>query len=69
MRFVVAFFGFWYAFIVGDDWRIAAGVTAVLAVGAVAVASGFGSPWLALALFAGLVLVFVAPMLVDRRGM
>jgi hypothetical protein len=36
---IVAFFRFWRDFIVGDDWRIAAGVTAVLAVGAVLVAS------------------------------
>ena len=34
-----AFFRFWRDFIVGDDWRIAAGVVAVLAVGAVLVAS------------------------------
>ena len=34
-----AFFRFWRDFIVGDDWRIAAGVTAVLAVGAVLVAT------------------------------
>ena len=30
---------FWVDFIVGDDWRIAAGVTVVLAIGAVVVAS------------------------------
>ena len=34
-----SFFRFWRDFIVGDDWRIAAGVTAVLAVGAALVAS------------------------------
>jgi hypothetical protein len=34
-----AFFRFWRDFLIGDDWRIAAGVTAVLAVGAVLVAS------------------------------
>jgi len=34
-----AFFHFWRDFIVGDDWRIAVGVTAVLAVGAVLVAT------------------------------
>lgn len=34
-----AFFRFWRDFIVGDDWRIAAGVVAVLAAGAVLVAS------------------------------
>ena len=31
---------FWVDFIVGDDWRIAAGVTLVLALGAVLAASG-----------------------------
>ena len=36
MRYLVGFGRFWYEFIVGDDWRIAAGVTLVLAVGAVA---------------------------------
>jgi hypothetical protein len=35
-----AFFRFWRDFLIGDDWRIAAGVTSVLAVGAVLVASG-----------------------------
>ena len=38
-----AFFRFWRDFIIGDDWRIAAGVTAILAVGAVLVASEAGS--------------------------
>ena len=32
MRFVVAFFRFWYEFIVGDDWLVAAGVVAALAI-------------------------------------
>jgi hypothetical protein len=31
MRYVAAFGRFWYDFIVGDDWRIAAGVAAALA--------------------------------------
>ena len=38
-RVIRAFFRFWRDFIVGDDWRIALGVTVVLAVGAVLVAS------------------------------
>ena len=59
---------FWYDFIVGDDWRIAAGVTAVLAAGAVAVAAGLASPPLAVVLFVGLVAVFVAPILRDGRA-
>jgi hypothetical protein len=39
MRFVRGFGRFWWDFIVGDEWRIAAGVVAVLAAGAVAVAA------------------------------
>ena len=35
MRFVVGFARFWWDFIVGDDWKIAAGVALALAVGAV----------------------------------
>ena len=34
------FVRFWVDFIVGDDWRIAAGVAVVLSLGAVLVASG-----------------------------
>jgi hypothetical protein len=37
MRFIRGFGRFWWDFIVGDDWRIAAGVTAVLALGALLV--------------------------------
>ena len=33
MRFLVGFLRFWYDFIVGDAWEIAAGVVAVLAIG------------------------------------
>ena len=38
MRFVKGFGRFWWDFIVGDDWRIAAGVLVVLAAGALLVA-------------------------------
>ena len=30
MRYVNAFFAFWYDFLIGDDWGIAVGVVAVL---------------------------------------
>ena len=39
MRFIRGFGRFWWDFVVGDEWRIAAGVVAVLAAGAVAVAA------------------------------
>ena len=36
-RFVVGFGRFWWDFIIGDDWKIAAGVALALAGGAVLV--------------------------------
>jgi len=39
MRLLRGFLRFWYDFLVGDDWRIAAGVVLVLAAGALLVAS------------------------------
>jgi len=38
MRFVVGFGRFWWDFIIGEDWKIAAGVAVVLAGGALLVA-------------------------------
>lgn len=37
MRYVRGFGRFWYDFVVGDDWRIAAGVCLMLALGALLV--------------------------------
>jgi len=52
MRFVLGFGRFWWDFIVGEDWKIAAGVAVVLAVGAVLV-SGTGLSDTAVSLLAG----------------
>ena len=60
-----AFGRFWYRFLVGDDWRIVAGVTATLGLGAVAVAIGLTGPALPIAVFLGLVGVFAVPLLTD----
>ena len=38
MRYVVAFGRFWWDFIIGEDWKIAVGVFAVLGAGAALVA-------------------------------
>jgi hypothetical protein len=38
IRFAKGFGRFWWDFIVGDDWRIAAGVVVVLTAGALVVA-------------------------------
>jgi hypothetical protein len=37
---------FWWDFVVGDDWRIAAGVVAALGVSAALVATGVPAWWL-----------------------
>jgi hypothetical protein len=37
MKFIVGFGRFWWDFIIGEDWKIAAGVGVVLALGAVLV--------------------------------
>jgi len=45
MRHIVAFLRFWYDFIVGDDWRVAAGVVAGLAVTAAPAGRGVPLWW------------------------
>ncbi len=62
MRWVVGFARFWYDFVVGDDWRIAAGVVGVLAIGAVAVVAGVPGTVAAPLIALGLMLVFVVPV-------
>ena len=39
MKYIVGFGRFWWDFIAGEDWKIAAGVAAVLAIGALLVSS------------------------------
>ena len=45
MRRLKAFGLFWWDFVVGDDWRMAAGVVVVLAVSAVVSHQGVPSWW------------------------
>jgi hypothetical protein len=60
MRFARGFARFWWDFIVGDDWRIAAGVVAVLAAGALLVADTSAPDGLVAALVAvGIVAVAI----------
>lgn len=66
--FVRAFGRFWYDFLIGDDWKIAASVVAVLVVGAVLVVTG-ALPAVVLAPLLGLLLAagFVVALAVDTR--
>lgn len=68
MKHIVAFGRFWWDFIIGDDWKIAAAVATVLVIAAVVIsgASPAGT-WLAVVLGAALVLAFVVSLTVDVR--
>lgn len=43
MRFLAGFGRFWWDFVVGDDWRVSAGVLAALTVGALLTATEVAS--------------------------
>ncbi len=45
MRFVFAFFRFWYDFIVGEDWRVAVGILAAIALTALIADHGVEAWW------------------------
>ncbi|HEV3228188.1 MAG TPA: hypothetical protein VGY97_01840 [Solirubrobacteraceae bacterium] len=45
MNRVIAFLRFWYEFIVGDDWRVAAGVGVAIALTALLAGAGISSWW------------------------
>jgi len=43
---VVGFFRFWYDFIIGDDWRVAAAVVVALVLTALLLKAGLPAWWL-----------------------
>jgi hypothetical protein len=66
MRFVRAFFRFWYDFIIGDDWKIAAAVVIVLLAGALVVLAGAGGSAVLPALLGlGIGAAFTVSLLID----
>jgi hypothetical protein len=67
VRLLRGFGRFWYDFVIGDDWKVAAAVLAALAVAGVLVVAGVPAPVLA-PLAAGLVAVaFLIALAVDTR--
>lgn len=46
MRYLISFAAFWYDFVVGDDWRVAAGVIAALAATALLVRVEIPAWWI-----------------------
>lgn len=64
-----AFARFWVDFVVGDDWRIAAGVLAVLAIGAALVAlDALPDAAIAPLVAAGIVGVVMLSIITSARG-
>ena len=59
MRYLISFGRFWYDFIVGDEWRIAAGVVAILGATALLVAAGLNAWWFLLPAVSALLLYAV----------
>jgi hypothetical protein len=70
LRLVAAFGRFWWDFVVGDDWRIAAGVVVVLGGGALLVAdTEVPHALVAVLAAAGIALVALCSIVVaTRRG-
>jgi hypothetical protein len=68
MRILKGVGRFWYDFIIGDDWKIAAAVCVVLLVGAGGVLAGLGQAALfAPLLGAAVAAAFVVALLIDVR--
>lgn len=68
MRYVKGFGKFWYDFVVGEDWRIAAGVVASLGAGALLLSADALPETLLVVLVAGaIVFVVVASVLRTAR--
>jgi hypothetical protein len=68
MNFPKRFLGFWYDFIVGDDWALAAGVVVLMAAtGALAQANLNTAAWLLMPLGVVLVLAISLRRATARR--
>jgi hypothetical protein len=66
---VRAFGRFWFDFLVGEDWRIAAGVVAALGLGALALRAGlFSDSLLTVLVAAAIVGVAVVSVVGYREG-
>jgi hypothetical protein len=57
MHWITQFVAFWYDFIVGDDWVVAVGVVAALALAAVLARSGIQAWWVMLIAVALLLII------------
>jgi hypothetical protein len=65
VKYVVGFGRFWWDFIIGDDWKIAAGVALALGIGAVLVAETDLSDGVVSVLAGAFIFVVVAASIVG----
>lgn len=69
MKFIKGFGQFWYDFLIGDDWKIAAGVLLVLAVGVAIILGGsYSDAVLTIGLALGIAAAFSVALMIDVRG-
>jgi hypothetical protein len=70
VRFLRGFGRFWYAFVIGDDWKIAAAVAATVSLGAVVAATAEpGTSWIAPLVVVTLGAAFAIALVIEvRRG-
>ena len=68
MRFITGFFRFWYDFVVGDAWDIAAGIVVVIVLGALIARAGvLAEQQLTLLVGAGIVAVVGSSLFFEAR--
>jgi hypothetical protein len=68
VRVIAGFLRFWWEFVIGDDWRIAAGVAVVLGLAALVVSQTSAAHWLvAVAAAVGVAGVAVGAILSSAR--
>ena len=67
MSIITGFFRFWYDFIVGDAWEIAAGIVVVLAIGAILLNTGVSHEAVPPLVGAGIVLVVAGSIWAEAR--
>ncbi len=67
MKRIVAFGSFWWDFVVGDDWRAAAGVVVALGITALLVWAGVDAWWLMPAATAAILAISLARATATRQ--
>ena len=67
MRFLRGFGLFWYDFIIGDDWKLAAAVVIVAGIGCAFVSGGVAGPLLPVLIGVGIAAAFTIALLIDVR--